>query len=495
MTDPAALAIHGRIFKGQARLQSGAAANLLMAEAAAAYAAADRIAPAPYLAINVATLRLLAGDAAAARDSAAEVLRRLDHLDVAQDTPYFLAATRAEALLLLGDLPGAEAAMAEAARADPDGWADRACTVAQLREIAAAQGSDASWIDRFAPPASLHFAGHMGIAAGGQSEVQLKALLGRHFAEHPVGFAWGALAAGADIVIAEALVAAGAALHVVLPCPAEQFEAQSVAPAGSEWSARYARLMDAAASVRIAAESATSVHDPLATAFAGDLAIGGALCNAEQLASSAMQLIVSDEHGGGANTARQAERWRVASGPQFRLTVPRDAAVEALFPPEQPDPARQLAVHLAILHDALLETTNLSGMQLGEIATTVAAALAHLPRGAVRSANGGWEVSVTDLPAAIEAVAKLSELASVSVGAHLAISPLLADPASAATVPFGPAPALARRLATLAQPGTALASDALAVALAARGEDRCRAELYYPWEDELGGPVHLLVAQ
>lgn len=46
------------------------------------------------------------------------------------------------------------------------------------------------------------------------------------------GFAWGALAAGADIVIAEHLLASDAELHVVLPCPVEQFEAQSVAPAG-----------------------------------------------------------------------------------------------------------------------------------------------------------------------------------------------------------------------------------------------------------------------
>jgi hypothetical protein len=490
--DPAALAVKGRLLKGRARFEKGKDREALMARAGEAYAAANRLTAEPYLAINAASLRLLAGDAEAARTSAADVLRQLDDPAGAADTPYFLAATRAEAQLLLGHRAEAEAAMADAASADPDGWADRAATIAQLREIAVAQGGDAAWIDKFAPPASLHFAGHMGIAGGGRSEALLRDQLEAHLAAHPVGFAWGALAAGADIVIAEALLASGTALHVVLPCPAAQFEAQSVAPAGPDWNRRFAQLLDAATTVRIAADSATSVHDPLATALAGDLAIGGALCNAAQLASSVAQLIVFDERGGGVNTARQAERWRAATGPQYRKTVPRDLAVEALFAPEQPDPARQLAVHLSILHDDLLDGDRLSGAQLGAIAAPVAQALTGLPRGSVRPAPGGWEAAVTNLPAALAAACRLARLGTVAVGAHLAISPLFDDPASAALVPIGPAPSLARRLAALAQTGTVLSSDALAVVLAARGETACRAELYYPWEDDLGGPVHVL---
>ena len=493
--DPAALAVKGRLLKGRARRAPGGRRQLLLAEAAEAYGAANRLSPAPYLAINAASLRLLAGDAKSAREGAAQVVVLLDNPAIALDTPYFLAATRAEAQLLLGNHAEAEAAMADAVRADPDGWTDRAATIAQLREIAAAQCSDPAWIGKFAPPASLHFAGHMGIAAGGRSEALLRSQLEAHLAANPVGFAWGALAAGADIVIAEALLAAGTALHVVLPCPAAQFEAQSVAPAGAEWSRRFAALMDQATSLRIAADSAASAHDPLATAHAGDLAIGGALSNAAQLASSAMQLIVFDEAGGGDNTARQAARWRNKHGTQHVLTAARDAAVEALFPPEQHDPARQLAVHLCVLHDELLRGDALSGAQLSAIAAAVAGALSALSRGSVRAAPGGWEAAVTDIPAALAAARRLAGLGSVAVGAHLAIGPLIADPASGVWVPFGAAPALARRLASLAQTGTVLASDALAVTLRARGNSLCGSELYYPWEDELDGPVHVLTDQ
>ena len=490
--DPAALAVKGRLLKGRARLASGAAARALYNAAAEAYAAANALQPAPYLAINAASLRLLAGHADAAKAGANGVLNQLSDPAIAIDTPYFLAATRAEALLLLGDRDGAEDAMARAAQTDPDGWAERAVTVAQLREIAAAQHSDAAWIGRFSPPVSLHFAGHMGVASGGTAEAQLRIILAEHFAVHPAGFAWGALAAGADIIIAEALIAQGAALHVVLPCPAAQFEAQSVAPAGAAWSRRFQVLLAAAASLRIAADSASSVHDPLATAHAGDLAIGGTLSNAAQLASTAAQLIVLDEGGGGTNTARQAERWRPESGAQHRLTLPRDAAVDVLFPPEAPDPARLLAVHLAVLLDGMDAAAGQSSAELSALTAPVAAVLAQLPRGSVRASPGGWEAVVADLPQALAAIDQLTALGSVALGAHLAIGPVLADPASGTAVPYGPAPALARKLAALAPTGTALASDALAVTLCARGDAACRAELYYPWEDDLGGAVHML---
>ncbi len=491
--DPAALAVKGRLLKGQARLASGAEQTPHFAAAAAAYAAANRCSPAPYLAINAATLHLLAGAIDRAKAEANGVLSQLSDPAGIADTPYFLAATRAEAWLLLGNQTAAEQAMTAAARADPDGWADRAATVMQLREIAAAQRSAAGWIDRFAPPVSWHFAGHMGITSGGSGEVQLQEMLAAQLAATPVGFGWGALAAGADIVIAEALVAQGAALHVVLPCPPCQFEVQSVAPAGSAWSARYTALLAKAASVRVAADHVTSAHDPLATAFAGELAIGGALNNAATLSSSAGQLIVTDARGGGANTSRQAAMWRASSGPQIHLTVPRDTATAALFPPEQFDPARRLGVHLAITHERLRTATDLPSAELAALAAPVSAALAGLPQECLRAAPGGWQAVLPDLEQALDTAARLTALGTVAVGTHLAIGPVLRDDASGALVPYGPAPALAQQLAALAPPGTALASDALAVTMAARGSTALRAEMYHQGSDELGGALHALL--
>jgi hypothetical protein len=493
--DPAALAVKGRLLKGRGRLASGAEQRALFADAAGAYASAHALGPAPYLAINAASLSLLAGDTARAAEGVQAVLALLDAPDSPADTPYFLAATRAEALLILGQQAQAEAAMETAAAHDPDGWADRAATVAQLREIAAAQGSDASWIERFAPPVSLHFAGHMGLASAGAGEAALAVQLDALFSRYRIGFAWGALAAGADIVIAEHLLTRGVELHLVLPCPPDQFEAQSVAPAGKDWTGRYRTLLGAATSVRSAADSATSVHDPLATLHAGELAIGGALSNAAMLASSAVQLIVTDEAGGGINTARQATLWRMAAGEQHCLTVPRDAQVEKLFPPEQPDPARVLAVHLSVGLDALAGTEPLHSARITALTAPVAEVLSQLPPGSVRAAPGRWELVVEDFDLALGVARRLAMLGSVAVGAHLAIGPVLRDGPSGTLVPFGPAPTLARHLSALAPAGVALASDALAVTLAARGSAGLRSELYHPGEDEAGGAIHTLVSQ
>lgn len=497
--DPAALALAGRIAKAQARLASGPDRAARFAEAAAAYRAAHDLAPAPYLAINAATLSLLAGDPAAAAGGARAVLALLDSPPPPADTPYYLAATRAEALLLLGDRAGAEAALAEAARHDPDGWDDRAVTLSQLRGILAAQGAQADWLEPFTPPGCLHFAGHMGIRAGGRSEAALTAGLDRWLAGRRIGFAWGALAAGADIVIAERLLAAGCAVHVVLPCPSDRFEAQSVVPAGAEWTARFHAVMARAASVRCAASMAASVHDPLATAFAGELAIGAAMLSAARLGSAALQLIVLDEGGGGPNTARQADLWPGAGDSRHTLAIPRDAAVEALFPPEEPDLARHRLFHAAIGFAG--DGARLTSAELGERAALVGMALATLPQGSVRAGPQGWDVATADpdtgLAAALAviAVCRAAGLEPPAVGADLALGLLIPDLASGSLVAHGPGTALAQRLQAHAPPGLVLASDPLSVTLAARPAGPMRTEPWLPDEPDLGGAVHAVFAR
>jgi hypothetical protein len=498
--DPAALAVRGRLLKDRARRAIAAGRAPLFGQAAAAYARAHALAPAPYLAINAATAWLLAGDAAAATTGARAVLTLLDAPEPPADTAYYLAATRAEALLLLGDAAGAQAAMAEAAGHDPDGWEDRAVTLAQLRAIASHQNRPLDWLDRFAPPASLHFVGHLGIAAGGASEARLAGEVDAFLAGRRPGFAWGAIAAGADIIMAERLLAAGWQLNVVLPCPPELFEAQSVAPAGEAWVLRYRSLIDAAVSLRLAGAGACGVHDPIATAHAGELAIGGALLNARRLGSAALQLIVADEAGGGANTRRQAAMWPRAAGEQVTLTAPRDSSVEARFPPEQPDPGRALAVHVAIGLDGLAPQEAAPSAQIAALTDPLAAALALLDSAAVRAHPGGWELTLTDLPQALATIAALLAAARdagtppPAIGAALAMATLHPDRASGGLVPYGPGAALARRLQAMAPSGTALASDALAVCLAVRDGCAMRSEIYHAGEPELGGAVHALLA-
>lgn len=497
--DPAALAVLGRLLKARGRQTAKPDQAALFSQAAVAYGAAHALAPAPYLAINAATLLYLAGDRAKARAGAQEVLGLLAADPPPSDTPYFLAATRAEALLLLDDPAGAERALEQAAAHDPDGWADRATTISQLSEILAAQGARADWLQRFAPPASLHFAGHMGLTSGGAGEATLAEAVDALIARERIGFAWGALAAGADVVIAERLLGAGGELHAVLPCDPEQFAAQSVAPAGADWLARYHAVLGQAASLQLAAADPAAVHDPLATAHAGELAIGGAMVSARHLAARCCQLIVTDADGGGRNTARQAAMWPRQAGPQHHLIVPRDAQIEALFPAEQHDPTHTLAVHVALQIDALARSTRHAPATITALTEPVGQALARLDRRRVRAAPGRWELILDDPDDALTVMLEVLErsraagLPGPSLGAHIAIATVLGDPVGDVLIPYGPGIPLARTLQAMAPPGVALISNALATTLIARGVTGLRSELYHGGGEDSEGAVHVLL--
>jgi hypothetical protein len=329
--NPAALAVKGRLLKDQALSANGADKWEGLALAAAAYAAADALVPQPWLLINVAALTAMQGKTVEARGIADAVLERIAPGQVVAETPYWLGATRAEALLIKGEVHEADAMLSEARTHDPDGYEDHASTLKQFaRLISAAEGS-AAWLDKHRPPTSLHFAGHLGIAADQTSALrdQVDVIL----TEQRVGFGYGALAAGADIVIAEALLAHGAELHLVLPTALDDFIALSVVPFGREWLRRFEQCHAAAKSVHVAASPGRMLYEPLATALSADLAMGAAMFNARRLESKALQLLVIDEdqgpYGGGIATARDGAIWQRTGQQQCIITAPRTAKVSA----------------------------------------------------------------------------------------------------------------------------------------------------------------------
>ena len=354
--DPAALAVKGRLLKDQALRAVGTERPSLFAASITAYAAADRLSPQPYTKINVATLRLLAGDKDGAAADARALLAALDGDQPFQETPYYLAATRAEARLLCGDVSGAKAALAAAIKHNPDGWSDHASTLRQFALILSSQKANDAWLDAYRPPGSLHYAGHLAVAEPG--ETALKAAVEATLKADGIGFGFGALAAGADIVIAEALLAQGAELHLVLPVARNAFVAQSVAPYGADWIARFDSCHAAAQSVRVVT-GLVGPYEPLATAFAADLAMGAAILNARSLESAAIQFLVIDEEAGrygGANwTARDGERWAATGRPQRLERVRRDADVvdSGSVKPAEGRPDRRLAALLYIAFDGL----------------------------------------------------------------------------------------------------------------------------------------------
>jgi len=353
--DPAALAMKARLLKDEALRATGPERQRLLLAAAQAYGAADRLRPQPYTRINEATLCFLAGERTRACAIARKLLDSMANAATLAETPYFIAATRAEAHLLCGDLAEAAQAMRAACRADPDGWSDRAATLRQFTLILAETGAAQAWLDEFRPPCSLNYAGHLGVAAAHSAD--LGAQVAEWMAAQAIGFGFGALAAGADITIAEALLARGGELHVILPTGVDAFLAQSVAPYEGAWRDRFAACLAAATSVQCVT-SLSGAYEPLATQLAAEVAMGAAVLNARQLHSAACQLLVIDEgpgrFGTGSGTRDIGQRWRKQGG-QHCIVAARSAPVRASGLRAEPEGRadRRLAAMLMIAFDGL----------------------------------------------------------------------------------------------------------------------------------------------
>src|SRR5260370_35242102 len=170
-------ALRPRLLKDEALAATGRDRTRMLMAAGEAYAELYRKAieagnpEAYYPGVNGATLYLLAGRSEQASALAREVLEQLEGRTAAQKS-YYEAVSELEAQLVLGDLSRARenalavrTAIRETARNDYRGLSS---TVRQLRLIIAAKALDAEWLDELAPPAVIHYLGHI-IAAPGIS--------------------------------------------------------------------------------------------------------------------------------------------------------------------------------------------------------------------------------------------------------------------------------------------------------------------------------------
>jgi adenylate cyclase len=283
--------------------------------------------------INAATLALLAGDAAQSQTLAAALLA---DPAVAAAGDYYMAATRAEALLLLGRTGEVTETLASAAIRGSGDYGGRSSTLRQLNMVAAHLGigdsERAALLAPLAPPRVAHFCGHM-FGADAAAEAAIRGALDALLDEEGIGFAYGALACGADIVIAEALLDRGVALHVVLPFEEEDFLLQSVRPGGPGWEARYRACRDRAASVLFASQMAY-FGNPGQYGYASRTAMGLARLRAEHLGAEAVQVAIWDgvASEGPAGTGADVAAW-AAAGERTRIVDP-GAVARSLERPE-----------------------------------------------------------------------------------------------------------------------------------------------------------------
>jgi class 3 adenylate cyclase len=233
---------------------------------------------------------------------------------------YYEVASELEAQLVLGALEDArQSATAVRARIRDSAQADYrglSSTVRQLRLIIDAKELGPEWQEALAPPRVVHFVGHI-IAPPGQPgrfpadrETEVRQAIAELLAVRDVGFGYGSLAAGADILFAEALLDRGAGLNVVLPFDCEEFIEASVRPSGEAWVDRFHECLRRAASVRYATEDRYLGDDHL-FGYCSELAMGLALLRARHLSAAVEQVAVWDgQPAGQVGTAADLAQWR-----------------------------------------------------------------------------------------------------------------------------------------------------------------------------------------
>ena len=327
-------ALSARIAKYHAMQAPPAERPELAAAAAAAYEDVYRRLGRSYAGVNASTLWQIAGRAEHAQVIARDVLVLVEKETAAlkgtgDSGHYWAWATRAEALLVLGDTAGAIEALVTAANADRDDHGAQATTRHQVRFLCESLGVDpAPVIGVLQQPEVVHYCGHMTAPPGEparfphaqQAEVteKIRALLqARH-----VGFLHGALACGADIIIAEVALELGAELHLVLPFSIDEFVAISVARGGPGWVERFHRCLAAAASVTVASDSAYS-GDAVLFAYSSRIAMGQALNRAASLDARVWQLAVFDGEEGNetGGTGHDIKQWQHAGGTTEVISV------------------------------------------------------------------------------------------------------------------------------------------------------------------------------
>jgi adenylate cyclase len=472
------LALDARLVKDVAFAADGLERARLVQRAATKYEDVFNRFHGTYSGINAATMWHIAADV----DRSSTLAHRV--LDILRQQPddAWADVTRAEAHLLLGDTAeGSDALRAADASAMP--VSDRAATRRQLRLVCAKAGIDPAVIDLLRVPVPIHYCGHVPSTGRFTSDDERRVAdaTNAFVRERGAVVAWGSLAAGADIVIAEQILAAGGELHIVLPFPEEEFVRTSVVPAGNEWTHRFRGCLERAIEVQ---HATTGRHgdDDAAYAYCSSMAMGSAILRGRALARPAEQLAAWDGSTTNriAGTAADVARWRATGLSATVLPVSGEAppTTAAPHPPER--------VVFALL---FADVKGYSALRDRDIRAFVGGVLrplaAVLDRPSVRHRNTWGDAIyavIDDVADAADIALSLQEtIASIDmdalglpplqlrIGAHAGPVVAVDDPVIGAAGYFGEHVTRAARIEPIAPPGGVYVTESFAALLALDG--------------------------
>ena len=307
-SDSKSQGLYARILKDQAIAARPEIRQASLREAAEAYGAVYERHGGPWPAVNAATLHLLAGDKDAANGWAQKVFTACAELTPNSELEgYFRAVSMAEAALVIGDVKTATLELWRAGTYSSVGHATRATTRKQLRYICQANNLEPDVLELVEVPQVIYYAGHIISPPGdtgrfpADQEDAVREQIERYLDGGKIGFAFGSLAAGSDILFAEACRDRNIDLHVVLPFDSAEFIKTSVRPAGQQWVERFYDCMQwcaqgsehGAASVTYATDGAF-LGDESLFLYGAQFAMGLAALRARNLDTAPRMIAVFD---------------------------------------------------------------------------------------------------------------------------------------------------------------------------------------------------------
>ncbi len=258
-----------------------------------------------YTGINAASMGLIYGEREAAQSIARDVvsmcLSKLAALGPDSDEAYWLEATLAEAYLILGDMVKAE----EYYKRGSTGGVSSVVlsrTRSQARLLSEYIAGNAHQMDHcFSLPRIAVFSGHMFDRPGRRIprfphsvESQVRADIVKRLESVKALVGYSSLACGGDIIFAEALLHRGGEVNIVLPFKKEDFKKASVdIVAGTDWGARFDRIIDNAATVTVLSELGDA-NDGAAYDFCNQALSGLAILKSRFLGMDVVPIVVWD---------------------------------------------------------------------------------------------------------------------------------------------------------------------------------------------------------
>jgi class 3 adenylate cyclase len=283
-------ALGARLMKERALAAPAGQRAQLLRNAAERYLAAFQLTGDFYPGTNAASLHFWAGDKGRALAIAADVEARI------KGSSFYETAARAECALIMGEIERAKGHLeALEGRGTP---AERMVARTHLRRSCEILSVDLQILTPLKPGSVVHFMGSMPRPdAPLDGDPVLIARIAALLDDLDASIGFGALAAGADILFAEALLARGAELNVVLPFAPEDFLKTSVgAHTSGDWPARFDTCLAGASQVSVVGK-AFEDGDPLQYGYGTMISAGLTLLRARHLEAPATQVAIWDGSG------------------------------------------------------------------------------------------------------------------------------------------------------------------------------------------------------